>query len=96
MKESTKLLPIGSVVMLKNGTKEVMITGFYTVSEKEPDSVYDYSGCLFPEGIISSEQSLLFNHDQIQTVLYIGYKNEAEVNFKKKLEEAINKIESEV
>lgn len=95
MKDATKLLPIGSVVMLEGGKKEVMITGFYIVSASDPNTVYDYSGCLFPEGIVSSEQNLVFNHKQIVNVLYMGYKNDKEREFKKDLQEALQKIESE-
>lgn len=95
MNEATKLLPVGSVVMLNNGTKEVMITGFYTVSEKDPNTVYDYCGCVYPEGMITSEQNLLFNHNQIMNVLYIGYKSEKEKEFKQRLENAVKQLENE-
>ena len=95
MQESTKLLPIGSVVMLNNGTKEVMVTGFYSVSADEPNSIYDYCGCMYPEGVISSEQNLLFNHAQIAKVIYMGYNSEKEVEFKQKLAQAVNIIENE-
>ena len=94
MQESIKLLPIGSVVMLNNGTKEVMITGFYTVSKDEPDNVYDYCGCMYPEGVISSDQNLLFNHEQIAKIYFMGYVSEKEKEFKQKLEAAVNKIEN--
>ena len=91
MNNATKLLPIGSVVMLNNGTKEVMITGFYVVSADEPNIIYDYCGCIYPEGMITSEQNLLFNHSQIVKILYMGYNSEKEKEFKQKLENAINR-----
>ena len=94
MKDSTKLLPIGSVVMLNNGTKEVMITGFYSVSADEPNNIYDYCGCMYPEGLISSEQNLLFNHSQIVKILHMGYNSEKEAEFKQKLANAVNKIDA--
>ena len=94
MNEATKLLPIGSVVMLNNGTKEVMITGFYTVSEKNPNTIYDYCGCMYPEGIVASDQNLLFNHNQITKVFYIGYNGNKEKEFKQKLENAIKNVEN--
>ena len=93
MNDTMKLLPIGSVVMLQNGKKEVMITGFYIVTEKEPNTIYDYCGCMYPEGTITSEQNLVFNHNQIVKILHIGYINENEKNFKHKLSNAIDKIE---
>ena len=94
LKETTQLLPIGSVVMLKNGSKEVMITGFFIVSEKDPSVIYDYSACLYPEGIINSNENLLFNHDQIEKILFLGYMSEKEKTFKQKLAEGVKKLES--
>ena len=62
-----KFLPIGTVVMLKGGTKRVMIIGF-CVTNGEDKEVYDYSGCLYPEGLLSSNEICMFNHDLIDTV----------------------------
>ena len=90
MKDTSKLLPIGSVVLLNNGTKKIMITGFYSIAANDKNTVHDYCGCLFPEGVISSEQNLLFNHNQIMKVCYMGYTNDEEKEFKNKLGEIIN------
>ena len=54
-----KYLPIGTVVMLKGGKKRAMITGFCAISEDNKDKIYDYSGCLYPEGFISSNQTAI-------------------------------------
>lgn len=91
-----KLLPIGSVVLLKDGTKKVMITGFYVMSEKNKETVFDYSACLYPEGVISSDKNLLFNHNQIEQICFMGYENEEEKEFKQKLSSAINEINNAV
>ena len=80
-----KYLPIGSVVLLKEAKKRVMVTGFVAQSNETGDKVFDYMGCLYPEGIISSEQNLLFNHDQIDKIFYLGYSDEEEKDFKIKL-----------
>ena len=84
-----KFLPIGTVVLLKNATKKLMITGFCTVPENGKNETYDYCACLYPEGIISSNQVALFNHDQIDKVFYMGFQNEEEKDFKKRLDEAL-------
>ena len=91
MKDANKLLPIGSVVILKNATKKLMIMGFYSSSTDDKDKIFDYCGCLYPEGLISSDNNLLFNHDQIDKIFYIGYKNEEEIEFKNNLNTLINK-----
>lgn len=69
-----KLLPIGSVVMLTGGTKEVMITGYKSKTSNDGD-VFDYNGCIFPEGFMENK-FLLFNHSQIKEILFTGYENE--------------------
>ena len=52
-----KLLPIGIVVKLKNGQKRLMITGFLQMEQDEngQKNIWDYSGCLYPEGMLTSE-----------------------------------------
>lgn len=80
-----KYLPIGTVVMLKEGKKRVMITGFLTTPNNDKEKIYDYSGCLYPEGILTSEQTLVFNHEQIDKVYHLGLIDEEEKEFKEKL-----------
>lgn len=49
-------LPIGSVVLLKNGTKRVMILGYLRYRAGDQTRIYDYCGCTYPEGFISPEK----------------------------------------
>lgn len=83
-----KYLPIGTVVLLKDGTKKIMITGFYT-KEVGESKIYDYSGCLYPEGFISSKEFYLFNHEQIKKIYHYGFINEEETIFKRNLLKSI-------
>lgn len=87
-----RFLPIGTVVLLKGGKKRVMITGFCSFDEEKKDKAYDYTGCLYPEGIISSKQIALFNHSQIEKIFYLGLRDEEEKQFKQKLVTELNKI----
>lgn len=80
-----KYLPVGTVVLLANGTKRVMINGFCTMDANKPDKIYDYSGVLFPEGSLSSDQTLLFDHNQIIRVDHMGLEDNEEREFKTKL-----------
>lgn len=84
-----KYLPVGSVVLLSGGTKRLMITGFCIVPNDDKSKIFDYSGCLYPEGVISSDQVALFNHDQIKTIYAIGYSDDEEKQFKEKLKNKI-------
>lgn len=85
-------LPIGTIVLLKGGEKKVMITGFCVIPNDNNHKLYDYSGCLFPEGIIDSNEVCLFNHNQIEKIYFRGYENEEEKEFKDKLRETIKDI----
>ena len=77
-------LPIGSVVLLKNGKKRVMVYGRKVQANGE-DKIYDYLGCLYPEGALSSNDVILFDHDQIQIVYFIGFQDLEEIIFRNKL-----------
>ena len=84
-----KYLPVGSVVLLQNGSKRVMINGFCTMDAAKPDKIYDYSGVLFPEGSLSSDQTLLFDHTQIVRIDHIGLDDQEEKEFKVKLAQIV-------
>ena len=77
-----KFLPVGTVVMLKGGTKRIMITGYCMLDKKGDNTkMYDYAGCLFPEGMASSEQTGLFDHSQIEKIYYMGLQDEEQKKF---------------
>lgn len=82
------LLPIGSVVLLKGGSKKLMITGIKPISEEKPDIIFDYIGVLYPEGFISNEYTFLFNHEDINDIVFTGYNNPEREEFLEVLEEA--------
>ena len=85
-----KYLPIGSVVILKEAKKRVMVIGFMVSSKETGDKVFDYMGCLYPEGVLSSDQTLVFNHEQISEIYYMGYSDKEEKEFKEKLNDVQN------
>lgn len=87
-----KYLPIGTVVVLKGATKRIMITGFASMSPETGDTIFDYSGCIYPEGFMSYNEVCVFNHDQIEKVYFKGYVDDEETNFKKELVEQLEKI----
>ncbi|HOZ88895.1 MAG TPA: DUF4176 domain-containing protein [Bacilli bacterium] len=87
-----KYLPIGTVAMLKGGKKRVMITGFCAIPQEDPGKVYDYSGCVYPEGFITSNQVCLFNHDQIEKIFHVGLADQEETDFKVKLKEIVSSL----
>ncbi len=76
-----KYLPIGSVIKLKNAKKRLMITGYCMHEKENRDKLYDYCGCLFPEGIIDTKKIALFNHNQIEKIYYKGLSDDDSKNF---------------
>lgn len=89
--DNGKFLPVGSVVLLKEGKKRLVITGFCCSDREENSKIYDYCGCLYPEGFISSDSNLLFNHEQISKIYYLGLVDEEEKKFKDKLVQLVKK-----
>ena len=90
-----KYLPIGTVVLLKGGKKRAMITGFCSVAQENQDKIYDYSGCVYPEGYLSSNQVCLFDHDQIDQIFFVGFEDDEEKSFKEKLNTIVANLEAE-
>ncbi len=88
----TGVLPIGSVVLLKNSTKKLMIIGFAQVAANEPNKVYDYVGCVFPEGFMGPDQTFLFDSHQIEKIYAVGYQDEEQMNFKVRIDAALEEI----
>ncbi|MDD3224631.1 MAG: DUF4176 domain-containing protein [Clostridium sp.] len=84
-----KYLPIGSVVLLKEGKKRLMIYGVKQM-DSEKQTEYDYVGCLFPEGNIDDEHIYVFNHNQIDKIFYIGLQDEEQYKFNEYLVKSTN------
>lgn len=86
-----ELLPIGSIVLLKDAQRNIMICGLKQIkvtgdaSENFEEELYDYAGVMYPEGFISNKLQFLFNHEDIETIVFIGYENEERIEFTKKL-----------
>ena len=83
-----QLLPVGSVVLLNNGEKHLMIYGLLQV-KVDDKQVFDYIGCLYPEGFINKEHTYMFNHKDIKEVAFLGYINAEQQVFNAKVNELI-------
>ncbi len=83
MEKEERFLPIGTVVLLKGGKRELMITSYCIMPSGEvydkngkvenAPQMYDYGACFYPEGMVTSDQLFAFNHDQIDRVCFKGY-----------------------
>ena len=73
-----KYLPLGTVVILKGGKHRIMVTGFCCTAKEDTSKTYDYVGCLYPEGYISADKNILFDHEQIDKFYYMGLSDNEE------------------
>jgi len=89
------LLPIGSVVLLKNANKRIMIFGRLQKETDGEQKTWDYIGCTYPEGNVNPNESVLFNHDMIDIVFFIGFQDLDEFAYKKELIKVYEKMASE-
>ena len=87
-----KYLPLGSVVILKGASHNISIIGFCLSIKEKNNRQYDYVGVPYPEGYLSKETLICFDHEDIEKVISIGYSNEDEKKFKNKLIEVVKEI----
>ena len=104
-----KFLPIGTVVVLKGGKKELMIMSYCIIPTGEAydksgkvdiqNKMYDYGACTYPEGMITSDQLFAFNHENIEKIVFTGYQTEGQKEISKFLlagiEERNRRVEAE-
>ena len=57
-------LPVGSVVLLKEATRPIVVIG-YSVVEQGSKKLWDYLGCAYPVGVIGTDKNLLFQREQL-------------------------------
>lgn len=78
-----ELLPVGSVVLLDGAIKKIVIIGIMQVKHMEDgsDVIYDYLGVPYPEGYMGMDTGLLFNHEKIKEIFFMGYSNDERDSF---------------
>ena len=85
------LLPIGSVIRLEEAEKRLMIVGI--LQKNEDGKLYDYIGCPYPEGFLDFDNLFLFQHKDIEDVLYLGFDDLERQAFIKNLEQELEKLQ---
>lgn len=68
-----KYLPIGTICTLKEISKKIMITGYYSLDFKNEIELKDYSGCIYPEGLLLPNEVVSFDNEDIENVDFMGY-----------------------
>jgi hypothetical protein len=74
--EKIDFLPLGSVVIVKGGVKKMLIIARGLAVNLNGDTkVFDYGGCLYPEGLIG-DRVMYFNHTEISKVVFNGFSDD--------------------
>ena len=74
------LLPIGTVVLLKDADKRLMIFGIGQ-TDFTNNIDYDYIGVMYPEGSMGEGSQYLFNHSDIDQIYFRGFEDEEREEF---------------
>ena len=77
------IYPLGTVLYLQEGNEKIMIIGrgvVFNDQETNEDVYTDYMGCIYPSGV-NPENAIFFNQENIDEVIYEGYKDESEKRF---------------
>lgn len=87
------ILPIGTVISLNNGFAKIMIVSRFPLYNFRGEIGYfDYSGCLYPSGIVDN-QTYFFNSEDIDKIWFEGYIDEKETEVQEMFKEQTEKIE---
>lgn len=87
-----ELLPIGSVVRVKNSPSVVMVIGYGPIS-REKQSHFDYLAVNYLFGFGSGMQTLMFDRSSIDTVLFTGHVDEKANAYRQAIDALIQKEE---
>lgn len=90
MKSVDKFLPLGTIINIKGSTRFYMIAGF--LGRTETNDITDYIICYYPGGSMYFNKYKLINHSDIRNIVSIGYCDEVQKGFLKKLPNAIELI----
>ena len=87
-------LPMGSVVKVKDVDFPLAIMSRFQKRVDE-DEIFDYAALPYPTALDDSTKSVLFNAPDIEHVLFVGYRNEAELEWCKDLTKAKEELEKQ-
>ena len=85
------LLPCGSIVKLYGGARYVMICGRVVFAYGD-DHVYDYTGCLYPEGMAHEDKMLFFDREAIERILFIGFQDRQEIEYREQVLDRLGEL----
>lgn len=94
--ENVNILPIGTVVKLKEAEKRVMIIGILQqLEDKGIKKLYEYIGIPYPEGYLGEESTILFNQEDIEGISVLGFNDYERQIFIDSIESALEDFEKQ-
>lgn len=82
MNKLETILPIGTVVLTETGEVPLMIVSRASLFDDNGEIGYfDYAAVPYPEGMVTDNEYLFFNHEDVADVIYFGYVNSHEQIF---------------
>ena len=93
-----KYLPIGTVVEVKDAQIALMVTGYCMKAqgeESDKEKIYDYCACPYPAGITNSAINIVFDHDNIEKVLFMGYESDEYKELNDFIKEELERVTKE-
>lgn len=90
--EEKEFLPLGSIVRVRGSVKKLMILSRGTFPMIRGAAAYhDYGVCAYPEGIIG-DSLIYINHEDIQEIVFSGYRDEDEVLMQDNIRMAVRQM----
>lgn len=88
---NNKILPLGTVVKLKNGDNSnlMIISRGSLIEDKGKEVYFDYGAVLIPQGMLAPEAVYFFNRENVETVIFEGFKDEKEEEFEEQYDTMI-------
>ena len=83
-----RYLPLGTVVLLKDSETKIFIIGYFP--KDESGKVWDYLGCKHPIGVTESEARILFDEEQIEKTIHLGYSDKEGMDYRHTLSKENN------
>ncbi len=82
--EDNEVLSIGTVVKLRDSKGLAMVISFGMLANKDGKEIlYDYLGCPYPQGVITTDYFIYFDKKDIDEVVFNGYSNDTDKECKK-------------
>ena len=83
MLEKEKLLSLGSIVYLREGSLRMVVVGRHPTVKKDENKpiMFDYAAVSHPIGYAGDDKMFYFNHENIDKVVFEGFSNEDDERF---------------